>query len=243
MVEGKARLVSDVYCDGLGDCIGECPQGAISFETREAEPYDEKVVRENLHRGSDDHTQKVGCPGSIARSLSDGSVTSRLSADHGNEQGPVVSELDNWPVQLRLIPVNAPYLRGADLLVAADCTAFAHGDFHRTFLKGSRKVCLIGCPKLDDKEHYINKLSEIIRSNSPGSITVVIMEVPCCSGMLRIMERAIEAAGQDMDLKLVRIGIRGDKLGEETIRCRYKNREKPLENMRLDICQDRSTDR
>lgn len=227
MVNGKARLVSDVYCDGLGDCIGECPQGAISFETRETEPYDEKLVKEFLDRRDNEKAQKAGCPGSIASHLAKGPLTER-SSDPGIEKVTVVSELNNWPVQLRLIPVNAPYLPGAELIVAADCTAFAHGDFHRTFLKGSRKVCLIGCPKLDDKENYINKLSEIIRSNSPRSITVVIMEVPCCSAMVRIVEKAIEAAGQDLDLTLVRIGIKGDKLEEETLRYRYKMQKMSL---------------
>lgn len=219
MVDGKARLVSDIYCDGLGDCIGECPQGAITFETREAEPYDEDAVQARMQKMKKDGVG--GCPGSMARALKTGQKTENDLADL-SVQGPMASELGNWPVQLKLMPVNAPYLQNADIVIAADCTAFSHGDFHRIFLKGDNKVCLIGCPKLDDKEYYRNKLTEIIKLNVPHSITVVFMEVPCCGGMVRLVEAAIEDARQDIDLKLVKIGVKGDNLGEELIRYHYK---------------------
>ncbi len=221
MVHGKAKLVSDVYCDGLGDCIGECPQGAITFETREAEPYDEEAVQAHMETVKRNSCQSGGCPGAMARVLNKGNEMVNPSPVV-RESGPMVSELGNWPVQLKLVPVNAAYLQNADIVLAADCTAFSHGNFNQTFLKGENIVCLIGCPKLDDKEYYRDKIAEIIKLNEPRSITVVYMEVPCCGGMVRLVEAAIEEARLDMDLKLVKIGTKGDNLGEEITRYCYK---------------------
>lgn len=221
MVHGKAKLVSDIYCDGLGDCIGECPQGAITFETREAEPYDEEAVQAHMVSGKGKGCQSGGCPGTMTMVLNKGNETGK-SSPVVCDSGPMVSELGNWPVQLKLVPVNSPYLQNAHIVLAADCTAFSHGNFNQTFLKGENIVCLIGCPKLDDKEYYRDKITEIIRLNEIHSITVVYMEVPCCGGMVRLVEEATEEAKLDMDLKLVRIGIKGNHLEEKIIRYRYK---------------------
>ncbi len=221
MVHGKAKLVSDVYCDGLGDCIGECPQGAITFETRVAAPYDEEAVQAHMETVNRNNCQSEGCPGNMARVFNKGNEMVNPSPVVC-ESGPMVSELGNWPVQLKLVPVNAAYLQNADIVLAADCTAFSHANFNQTFLKGENIVCLIACPKLDDKEYYRDKIAEIIKLNEPRSITVVYMEVPCCGGMVRLVEAAIEEARLDIDLKLVKIGTKGDNLGDEIIRYLYK---------------------
>ena len=126
------------------------------------------------------------------------------------------SRLSNWPVQLRLVPENAPYLKGADLLIAADCTAFAHPDFHRTFLSGPNTVCLVGCPKLDDAEWYVDKIARILELNEPASLTLVRMEVPCCGGMTRILGEAIRRVGRDAALRITTVGVRGDIVDRET---------------------------
>jgi len=216
IVDGKARLVSDSYCDGLGDCIGECPRGAISFETREAAPYDEEAVKARMAEMSAGRRDDLpcGCPGSAVRDLREG--------DHKLDRacacsGPAKSELINWPVQIRLVPENAPWLKGAELVVAADCTPFAFPDFHREFLAGGR-VCLVGCPKLDDAAAYAEKLGRIISANGIDSIIEVRMEVPCCGGLTRILEKACEDSGRNVSLKIFTIGVRGDIIDRETIR-------------------------
>ncbi len=216
IVDGKARLVSDSYCDGLGDCIGECPRGAISFETREAAPYDEEAVKASMAEMSAGRRDDLpcGCPGSAVRDLREG--------DHKLDRacacsGPAKSELINWPVQIRLVPENAPWLKGAELVVAADCTPFAFPDFHREFLAGGR-VCLVGCPKLDDAAAYAEKLGRIISANGIDSIIEVRMEVPCCGGLTRILEKACEDSGRNVSLKIFTIGVRGDIIDRETIR-------------------------
>ena len=216
IVDGKARLVSDSYCDGLGDCIGECPRGAISFETREAAPYDEEAVKARMAQMSAGRRDDLpcGCPGSAVRDLREG--------DHKRDRacacsGPAKSELINWPVQIRLVPENAPWLKGAELVVAADCTPFAFPDFHREFLAGGR-VCLVGCPKLDDAAAYAEKLGRIISANGIDSIIEVRMEVPCCGGLTRILEKACEDSGRNVSLKSFTIGVRGDIIDRETIR-------------------------
>ena len=225
MVDGVAKLVSDSYCDGLGDCIGECPRGAISFETREAADYDAAAVVARKAHGAGE-TLPCGCPGTLARSLKapcpgeaprgprTNPSPSPVSATLQEEQA--VSTLSNWPVQLRLVPENAPYLQGAHLLLAADCTAFAHPDFHRTFLSGPNTVCLIGCPKLDDAGQYIDKIARILERNEPASLTLVRMEVPCCGGMTRILDEAVRRVGRDASLRIVTVGVRGDIIDRET---------------------------
>lgn len=207
---GKARLVSESHCDGLGDCLGECPRGAITIETREAENFDGKAAE----------PLACGCPGTMARSLKE-VMNPDLSIGKSPESqregiGAFASNLVNWPVQLSLVPVNAPYLKGARLLMAADCTLAACPDFHGRFLDG--RILLMGCPKLDDAKFYEEKLRSIIAENGIESIEVVTMEVPCCSGLVRLVQSAIEAAKKPIRLTLTRVGIHGEQKQNETIR-------------------------
>lgn len=209
IVDGKAKLTSDSYCDGLGDCIGECPRGAISFETREAAPYDEAAVKERMARKAEalasDGPLLCGCHGSMARRLK------TAPANPGHEAKEACrgqeSELRNWPVQIQLVPVQAPYLEGAALLIAADCTAFAYPNFHRELLPC--KVCLIGCPKLDDAASYAEKLARLISLNKTPQIDVVYMEVPCCGGLVKLVEEAITGSGESVTLNLMKLSLDG----------------------------------
>lgn len=203
IVDGKAKLMRDDYCDGLGDCLPNCPTGAISFVEREAAEYDEAAVQKNKQAKMKKHGFSLphfggGCPGSRVRTME---KTDEISA-------PVrfPSQLRTWPVQIKLAPINAPYFNGADLLIAADCTAYAYGSFHEDFIKGC--VTLIGCPKLDSID-YTEKLTEIIRQNDIHSITVTRMEVPCCGGIEMAVRRALEASGKSIPLSVVTISIDG----------------------------------
>ena len=186
MVNGKARLMRDDYCDGLGDCLPACPTNAITFVEREAAPYDEAAVQANK------------------AALKAGKAVDTAFA-------PTVSRLQQWPVQIKLAPVNAPYFNGAQLLIAADCTAYAYAGFHEKFIKGH--VTLIGCPKLDAID-YSEKLTEIFRNNDIRSISVVRMEVPCCGGMTYAVQRAIANSGKDIPCKVTVLSINGDILSE-----------------------------
>ena len=186
MVNGKARLMRDDYCDGLGDCLPACPTNAITFVEREAAPYDEAAVQANK------------------AALKAGKAVDTAFA-------PKVSRLQQWPVQIKLAPVNAPYFNGAKLLIAADCTAYAYAGFHEKFMKGH--VTLIGCPKLDAID-YSEKLTEIFRNNDIRSISVVRMEVPCCGGMTYAVQRAIANSGKDIPCKVTVLSINGDILSE-----------------------------
>ena len=186
MVNGKARLMRDDYCDGLGDCLPACPTNAITFVEREAAPYDEAAVQANK------------------AALQAGKAVDVAFA-------PTVSRLQQWPVQIKLAPVNAPYFNGAQLLIAADCTAYAYAGFHEKFMKGY--VTLIGCPKLDAID-YSEKLTEIFRNNDIRSISVVRMEVPCCGGMTYAVQRAIANSGKDIPCKVTVLSINGDILSE-----------------------------
>lgn len=209
IVDGKAKLISDSYCDGLGDCIGECPQGAISFETREAAPYDEAAVKERMETrqkaAAVGEKLPCGCPGTMARQLKTDAESP--AGDAKKERSAQESELRNWPVQLKLVPVEAPYLKGAELLIAADCTAFAYPGFHGELLPG--KVCLVGCPKLDDADFYADKLAQIITLNKVPQIDVAYMEVPCCGGLVKLVKRAIIQSGEDVTLNLIKISLNG----------------------------------
>ena len=222
IIEGKAKLVSDSYCDGLGDCIGECPRDAISFVEREAEPYDEEAVKRNMGSKEEQETLPCGCPGTMARSLK--GILDAHCDDSSRPQPrsteAATSELANWPVQLRLVPENAPYLKGADILLAADCSAAASPDFHGRFVRG--RVLLMGCPKLDDADYYREKLARIIRVNEPPSITVVRMEVPCCGGLARLAEAAIDEARVDVKLRTVILDARGKLVEDETVKFRFQ---------------------
>ena len=179
MVNGKAQLMRDDYCDGLGDCLPACPTKAITFVEREAAAYDEAAVLAAKAAKTD--KLPCGCPGSAARAI-------RRQDSPAAADAPRQSELRQWPVQIRLAPVNAPWFDGARLLVAADCTAYAYADFHQEFIKG--RVALVGCPKLDPVD-YAEKLTEIFRSNDIRSITVVRMEVPCCGGIENAVKKAL----------------------------------------------------
>ena len=194
MVEGKARLLREDYCDGLGDCLPACPQGAITFVEREAAAYDHAAVQAAKAQGQ--ASLACGCPGSQARTLA--------PAEELPAAG--VSQLRQWPVQLRLVPAQAPYFQGADLLVAADCAAYAHGNFHRDFLRG--RVALIGCPKLDDAD-YAKKLEEILRRNDIRSLTVARMEVPCCGGLQRAAAQALQSSGKHIPFRVITLSTDG----------------------------------
>ncbi len=214
IVDGKAKLMSEKFCDGLGACLGHCPQDAIAVIEREAEEFDEKAVEIHLSKQKEAQPKHqpafAGCPSSRVMHFK---VTEAKS-----EPAPVIpgiSQLSHWPVQLKLVPINAPYFQDADLLIAADCVPFAYPDFHRDFLKG--KAVVVGCPKLDDIQYYKEKLTEIFKANSIKSITLPHMEVPCCFGLVRATEEAIAASGKKIPLKKVKIGIRGDIKPEEEV--------------------------
>lgn len=212
IVDGKAKLVSDKFCDGLGACLGHCPEDAITIIEREAEDFDEQAVEAFLHAQKKSQAQPQfqfsGCPSSKAMQFE---APRTVAATGRTASSP--SELTQWPVQLKLVPVNAPYFENADLLIAADCVPFAYPDFHRDFLKG--RAVVVGCPKLDDIQLYREKLAAIFRENSIKSVTVPFMEVPCCFGLVKATEDAIEASGKSIPFKKVRIGIRGEIKPEE----------------------------
>jgi ferredoxin len=278
IIDGKARVVSDLFCDGLGACIGHCPEGAITTETREAEPYDESKVMENIARCGPnvvrahlahlrDHKQDeyfrealaylverdveipaeflepacrcgetdrsaaapfrapaehlapafAACPGSRIVNFDADAAGAPSAPLSGGPETPSPgapaerpSRLRQWPVQIMLVPPNAPFLAGADLLVAADCVPFAYAGFHENLLAG--KVLLVGCPKLDDAEHYLEKLTAMFRLNDVRSVTVAHMEVPCCTGLVRLVERAIRDSGKDIPFAARMIGIRGNEM-------------------------------
>lgn len=202
MVNGKAKLLRDDYCDGLGDCLPTCPTGAITFEEREAAAYDESAVLENKRKTEPAHS---GCPGSRLRRM--GRQPEREAAEPKKQ----TSQLGQWPCQIRLAPVNAPYFDKARLLVAADCTAFAYANLHQEFMKG--RITLIGCPKLDSVD-YSEKLTEIIKSNDIQSVTIVRMEVPCCGGLELAAKKALQASGKFIPWRVVTVSINGNLLEE-----------------------------
>lgn len=246
IIDGKARLVSDLFCDGLGACIGDCPEGAIKVIEREAEPYDERKVMENIVKAGagtvkahlkhlKDHNQTEylnqalevlaekginppsleekpahhggGCPGQMMRE--------NLKAKKSPASAPageVPSELNQWPIQLALVNPAAPYFQNADLVIAADCTAFSYGNFHRDFLK--EKTLVVFCPKLDTVlDQYVQKLSQIIKNNTIKSIEVVRMIVPCCSGAVSITRKALELSGKNLEVKETVISLEGEIMG------------------------------
>jgi NAD-dependent dihydropyrimidine dehydrogenase PreA subunit len=202
IINGKAKLVSETYCDGLGACIGECPEGALTIEERDADVFNEEAVEKHLK----EEKLAFGCPGSMAREIKRESQTAKRTSSEVTVQ----SELTNWPVQLRLVSPGAPYLRNADLLLVADCVPFAIADFHSRFLNG--KPVVIGCPKLDDVNYYIDKMMQIIENNDLNSLTVVHMEVPCCSGLNYIAKKALKASGKSLPIQDITIGISGEVL-------------------------------
>ena len=209
IVSGKAKLVADRYCDGLGVCLGKCPRGAISITEREADTFDESVVVSHLGTPNPeiDTTTPLpcGCPSTLVEIFDGAASREATGVLSGRSSGK--SSLSHWPVQIRLIPPGAPFLKGADILVAADCTPVACGGFHEDFLKG--KAVLIGCPKFDDREEYVEKFARIFEKADLKSITVLIMDVPCCQGLPRILEKAMELTGIVIPMKTVTIGRDG----------------------------------
>lgn len=202
LVNGKARLLRDDYCDGLGDCLPTCPTGAITFVEREAADYNEKAVMENKLK-SHGAVHHGGCPGSrLSRIVHEHGVQNYVKAE---------SRLSQWPVQIKLVPINAPYFDGADLLIAADCTAFAYGNFHNDFIKD--KITLIGCPKLDSVD-YSEKLTAIFAVNDIKSVSVVRMQVPCCGGIQAAVKKAIDASGKDIPLNVTVISTGGEIISD-----------------------------
>ena len=247
IIDGKARLVSDLFCDGLGACIGNCPEEAISVEEREAEEYDERRVMENIVKqgkntikahlqhlkdhGADKYLKEAkeyleekgienpmneerhlhggACPGSRIMEFS-------KEEKIGDEEGKRSSQLRQWPIQLHLVSPNAPYFIGKDVLLAADCTAFSIGDFHKDFLKG--KTLVIACPKLDsNREVYVEKIRKMIDEAKINTLTVLVMEVPCCSGLLQIAKKALDGATRKIPIKIIVVSIRGEIIKEEWI--------------------------
>lgn len=214
MVDGKAKLIKDDYCDGLGDCLPACPTDAISIIEREAAAYDEAAVKERMkvraEREEASSHHQAGCPGMAARMLKpDGKERAGR-----NECGTVEkqdSELRQWPVQIKLVPVKAAYFEGAKLLIAADCTAYAYGNFHQDFIRGH--VTVIGCPKLDEDD-YAEKLTEILKNNEIKSVKILRMEVPCCGGIENAAKRAIQASGKMIPWQVVTIGCDGSIVEE-----------------------------
>lgn len=229
IIDGKAKLVKEEYCDGFGDCVGNCPLGAITIEERESLSFDENLTKSYLRETQGEeavkkmeaamqrHFEKAnshnipmaagaekhsGCPGK--QSMFIGNDTPSIQAEF------VPSKLQNWPVQLHLLPLKAPYYKNANLLLAADCCAFAYGNFHAEFM--TNRITAIGCPKLDDTGAYLNKMAAIFANNDIETVTVAYMEVPCCMGIVKLAEESIRLSGKDIPLKKVKIGIRGNLL-------------------------------
>lgn len=206
IIDGKAKLVREHFCDGFGDCLPGCPTGAITFEEREAPAYDEAAVMKAKQEKMQKEGMKMphaGCPGSMMRQMN------RSEAPQAAAPVAMTSQLSNWPVQIKLAPVQAPYFAGAKLLIAADCTAYAYANFHQEFIRG--KVVLIGCPKLDSVD-YSEKLTEIIKNNDIQSVTIVRMEVPCCGGLEMAAKKALQESGKFIPWNVVTISIDGNIL-------------------------------
>ncbi len=208
IIDGKAKVISDNLCDGLGACIGECPQGALKIIEREAEEFDEEAVEKHLESGAPQkpaETLACGCPSTVIQEFAPASACQAANAP--TEFSDRQSALEHWPVQIRLVPPTAPFLKGADLVVVADCVAVAYPNLHRDFLKG--RAVMMGCPKFDDVNEYVEKFAEIFAAAGIRKLTVVVMEVPCCSGLPMIVKKGLEKAGVDMALEKMVISTRG----------------------------------
>ncbi|MBN7573804.1 MULTISPECIES: ATP-binding protein [Clostridium] len=212
IVDGKAKLLRDDYCDGLGDCLPSCATNAISFEEREAAAYDEEAVKINMEKrnteqkkleSNKNQTIQFGCPGAQSRMLKH----KKIEVREARTEGEIVSQLNQWPVQIKLVSPNALYFNNANLLIAADCTAYAYGDFHNKFIRN--KITLIGCPKLDEVD-YSEKLTTILKMNDIKSVTVVRMEVPCCGGIENAVKNALKASDKMIPWQVVTISTNGE---------------------------------
>ena len=210
IIDGKAKLVSETYCDGLGACIGHCPQEAITVEQREAEEFDEEAMQAHVaEQKSSPQQSDFVCPGMTAKNLRDPAEATASV----NEPAP--SQLSHWPIQLKLVSTAAPYFKNADLLLVADCVPFAMGDFHNKFSKNHSIA--VDCPKLDDSPLYVEKLAEILKINRLNSLTIIHMEVPCCSGLTLIAKEAIARSGVKLSFEDITIDLRGHIIKTETI--------------------------
>lgn len=217
IVDGKARLMAEKYCDGLGACLGECPNDALHVIEREADDFDEKAVEEYLQKSPPPPlpaapNMACGCPSTQIQDFKR-PVKSCEEANKPASYSSNVSALSHWPVQIKLVPPTAPFLKGADLLVAADCTPFAYADFHRVFLQG--KVLMVGCPKFDDAEAYIQKFTDVFKMSGVKSVTVLTMEVPCCQGLPVIVKKGMAAANADPPMSHVVVSSRGEVVRRE----------------------------
>jgi Pyruvate/2-oxoacid:ferredoxin oxidoreductase delta subunit len=228
IINGKAKLISDNLCDGLGACLGDCPEDAITIEHRDADEFDEEAVEEHLAQLAPPEPSGCGCQsaevkvapvvhhGGHGGGHGGGCPSARLKSFEAKpagdeEAGSRQSQLRQWPVQLHLVPPTAPFLQGADVMLAADCVPFAYADFHKDFLKG--KALLIACPKLDNTAPYIEKLTAMIQQSQIRSLTVAHMEVPCCSGLIQLARQAIAASGIEVPFKTINFGIQGNLKG------------------------------
>lgn len=206
IVDGKAKLITDKYCDGLGACLGECPQDAIAIVERDADEFDEDAVEEHLEDQKEKDAHHFGgCPGAQVLDL-------RKESKGASPDVRLNAELTQWPIQLNLVPPNAPYFDNSNLLIAADCVPFAYPNFHQDFLRG--KAVVIGCPKLDDAKFYKQKLAQIIKQNNIKSITLVNMEVPCCFGLQHVAEEALKLSGKKITIEQKIVSIGGQVLGD-----------------------------
>ena len=213
IIDGKAKLISEVYCDGLGACIGHCPVDAITIEQREAVEFDEEATKTHLAEQKKPQEQaEFVCPGTAARQIRPQSSQTPPSAT-----AVAPSQLGQWPVQLKLVSPQAPYFADADLLLVADCVAFAVGDFHSRFLKDHSIA--VGCPKLDDVQFYVEKLAAILQANKLSSLTVIHMEVPCCHGLTHIARQAIAKNGIEMSFEDVTIDLQGNVSRTQMVPC------------------------
>ena len=209
IIDGKAKLISEKYCDGLGACLGECPQDAITIEEREVEEFDEEAVTQ-LMREEETVTDRLpcGCPSAAVTEFERQEGAEAATCSEAHQQ----SMLRHWPVQLTLVPPGAPFLKEADLILVADCVPFAYAGFHNDFLKGH--AVLVACPKLDDFQAHQRKLTDILSHSGVKSLTVVHMEVPCCSGLTHLAKQALDSSGKDIPFKEITIGVKGDLKSE-----------------------------
>ncbi len=207
LVDGKARLVSESYCDGLGDCLPECPVGAIVLEEREAAAFDEEAVKKHMEARFNSMPEKLacGCPGTHARTI-ERKIEAAPPVPSAAKDVSIGSQLRQWPCQIKLVPVNAPYFDSAHLLVAADCTAYAYANVHNDFMRG--KITVIGCPKLDEAD-YAGKLTEILKTHKIKSVTVLRMEVPCCGGIENAVKQALRNSGKMIPWRIVTVATDG----------------------------------